>query len=251
MKHARTYDSEAERDAAPTIAQLGGSPCQSFLPHLSETYQDADGATLRGKPDSLITRSRCFTFVDLKDGVLHNAYTFADSDDAQRDAYRRHFHRSGDHLTHYQRSEALFYDSRRGKVLALETGFNHSVYKLAAIQAQHGWQRFLVVFKKPPTKRDAERYLRANLIFCTMDTLPDLMNTIELCQHGFLVPFLFKTTKYAFTVMPDPASRGLTSDAIEESDRAKFLSAIDADKAGRAEATAQANADWDAGLRPF
>lgn len=247
------FDSDAERGAAPTIAQLGGVPCQSFLPHLPKHYHDADGVQLVGKPDFRIDRKRCFTFVDTKDGVLHDHYTFASSDEAQRDAYRFHFHRSGDHLTHYDRSAALFYDTRnrRGKALALKTGFNHSVYKLAAIQAQHGWQRFLVVFKSSPKEIDARRYIAAGLVFCTEKTLPDLMNTIELCQHGFLVPFLFKTTKYAFSVMPDPASRGLSSAEITASDRAKFLAAIDADKAGRAEASAQANADWDATLRPF
>jgi hypothetical protein len=248
-----TYDSEAERGAALTIAQLGGVPCQSFLPHLPDSYQDADGAAIGGKPDFRIDRERCFTFVDTKDGVLHSHYTFASSDDAQKDAYRRHFHRSGDHLTHWDRSKALFYDTRnrRGKALSLETGWNHQLWKLAALQALHGWQRFLVVFKSPPKEIDALRYIAAGLVFCTVATLPDMMLTIELSQHGFLVPFLFKTTKYAFTVMPDPASRGLSSDAIEASDRTKFLAAIETDKAGRAEALAQAAADWDAGLRPF
>jgi hypothetical protein len=229
-----TFDSDAERGAAPTIAQLGGVPCQSFLPHLPDTYQDANGAPLRGKPDFRIDRERCFTTIDTKDGILHNHYTFAESDEAQRDAYRFHFHRSGDHLTHWDRSDALFYDTRnrRGKPLALKTGWNNSLWKLAALQAQHGWQRFLVVFKSPPKEIDARRYIAAGLVFCTVATLPDMMNTIELCQHGFLVPFLFKTTKYAFSVMPDPASRGLSPDAIQVSDRAKLLDAVATAKAG-------------------
>jgi hypothetical protein len=128
----------------------------------------------------------------------------------------------------------LFYDTRnrRGKPLALKTGWNNSLWKLAALQAQHGWQRFLVVFKSPPKEIDARRYIAAGLVFCTVATLPDMMNTIELCQHGFLVPFLFKTTKYAFSVMPDPASRGLSPDAIQVSDRAKLLDAVATAKAG-------------------
>lgn len=249
MTHTHEFDSVAERKAAPSIAQLGGVPCQSFLPQLSKHYQDADGVQHVGKPDFLITRSRCFTFVDTKDGVLHNHYTFASCDDAQKDAYRFHFHRSGDHLTHWDRSDALYYDNQRGKVLSLETGWNHSLHKLLALQALHGWQRFLVVFKSNPTKRDAERYVNAGLVFCTMKTLPDLMLSIELSQSGFLIPFVFKTRTYAFTVTPDPASRGQSPAQVEASDRAKLLAAV----AREDLATQKAHDDADdaAGLQPF
>jgi hypothetical protein len=250
---AHNFDSIAEAQAASRIAELGGYPTQTFKPHLEETFADAGGAVRRAKPDFVIERPGCFTFVDTKDGVLHDHYTFASSDEAQRDAYRLHFHRSGDHLTHWDRSDALFYDtrSRRGKPLALKTGWNHSLYKLAAVQAKHGWQRFLVVFESAPSKANAKRYIAAGLVFCTVKTLPDLMNTIELLQHGWHVPFVFKGPGYSFTVKADQADSGLTPDAVEASDRAKFLAAVAADREAIAAQKAQWAADEAAGIFPF
>jgi hypothetical protein len=245
------FDSMSEAQAAPGIAQLGGHPCSSFAPHLSANYQDADGRTQVGKPDYRIDRPRCFTLLDTKDGKLNNHYSFASSHAALKDAYRYHFHRCGDHLTHSELSRALYAGNGYAVRDMLEAAFNHSVWKLAALQAQHGWQRFVVVFKTAPTKSDARRYLDAGLIFCTVKTLWDLMNTIELLQHGWHVPFVFKGRGYSFTVAGDPRSKSLSATAIEEADRAKFLAAVDADKATAAAIRTKQDADEAAGIPAF
>lgn len=56
---------------------------------------------------------------------------------------------------------------------------------------------------------------------------PGLLRTIELCQRGFFVPFVFisKPAKYGYTVTPDPTDHGKPAEAILASDRAKFEAA--------------------------
>ena len=233
------FDSIAEGAAAPKIAQLGGIHRTTFAPFLSEFYHDASGARQKGLPDFLIRRPGCFTFVDTKDGVLSSRhYTQASSLEALRAEYTSLLYRfPSDSMTHSALSKALYESGFAGQSAARSHGFNHQLWKLLALQAQHGWQRFLVVFKSSPSKVNAKRYIDAGLVFCTVKTLPDLMNSIELLQRGWVVPFTFKGPGYHYTVTPDPASRGLSPDAVEAIDRAKFLGAVDADTDAR-------NAAW-------
>jgi hypothetical protein len=108
----------------------------------------------------------------------------------------------------------------------IEHGFNHSLFKVAALQAEHGWQRYIVCFKNNPTKADAERYLDAGLVFCTLKNVESPLRTIELAQHGFFVPFQFVARSYSFTVTPDHSDFGESAEAIRASDRSKFMSAV-------------------------
>lgn len=245
------FDSISEGAAAPAIAALGGSPCQSFAPYLSETYEDAAGVELRGKPDYMIRHGGGFTHVDTKSGVLNQHHTQGESTDALKYAYRSLLHRSGDHLSHSELSSALYAHNFRGQNETRNHAFNHSAFKLLALQAKHGWQRFLVVFDRNPSARDAKRYIAAGLVFCTLKTLSDMMQVIELAQHGILVPFVFTSRNYSYSVTPDPASFGQTPEAVEAHDRAKFLTTVAADKAAAAAQREQDEADWEAGVRPF
>lgn len=78
-----------------------------------------------------------------------------------------------------------------------------------------------------------------------------MMQVIELAQHGVLVPFVFTSRSYTFSVTPDSASFGQTREAVEAYDRAKFLATVAADKADAAAKQAQDDADWEAGVRPY
>ena len=53
-----------------------------------------------------------------------------------------------------------------------------------------------------------KRYCAAGLVWCTLKTLPDMLHTIELLQHGFYVKFLFTSRNYSFTVTPDHSTNG-------------------------------------------
>jgi hypothetical protein len=110
----------------------------------------------------------------------------------------------------------------------LDHGFNHSLFKVLAIQAEHGWQRYVVCFEKTPSKRDAVRYLEAGLVFCTLATLPDMLRTIELAQHGIYLPFVFQSqrAKYSFTVTPGHTDKRRSADSLRASDRETFETVV-------------------------
>lgn len=246
------FDSIAEGNAASTMRQLGGKYHPDFTPLLSRHYLDASDTELEGKPDYLIRRKRCFTFVDTKAGKLNNHHTRESSRKALAENYEYYLQRPADDMSHSALSDALYHSRIKQALLAaLEHGFNHSLWKLVALQAKHGWQRFLVVFEKNPSKADAARYAGAGLVFCTIKTLPDMLNTIELLAHGWEIPLVLKTRTYAYTVTPEHGSNALHFDAVEAIDRSRFLAAVAADKEAEAARNAADAADLAAGNLPF
>lgn len=226
------YDSITESKLAPQLRAMGGERCDTFAPHLSPAYLDADGAETTGKPDFLIHRGAGFHFIETKNGSLNRCRTKADSTEALRQSYAEVFGRYGGHLAHHELSSALYAHSERGRIAARAGGWNHSVYKLLAMQAQHGWQRFLVVFQSNPSGRDAELYCRLGLVFCTIKTLPDFLQTIELMRHGIFIPFVHKSKNYTFTVTPDLSTDSLDAADVEAIDRTRFLEAVATEQAG-------------------
>lgn len=229
------FDSKAERTAAPIIKALGGERCNDFAPLLPRTYLDFSGAELEGKPDFLIRRGTQFTFIELKAGVLNTHYTQKSSYDELASEYRYFIHRCPDNLSHSQLSGALFHHPNRlAQQASRDHGFNHSLFKLTALQSTHGWQRYLVVFEKNPSKKDAIRYNRAGLVWCTVATLYDLLNTIELAQHGWSVPFVFKARGYSFTITAELCTA--TPEQAEAIARAHFVAGVEASKQAAADA---------------
>lgn len=227
------YASKAERLAAPILATqpAPSKPCQSFTAvGLSKFYLDAEGQSCEGKPDFLCQQARSSTLEELKDSDLNFHRTHESSRAALQFEFEAMTGRAYmEDLPHSMLSGAL-YDAGRTRA-CLDHGFNHSLYKLLALQATHGWQRYVIVFVKTPPKRLATIYLDAGLVFCTLKTLPDMLRTIELCQHGFFVPFMFisKRAKYGYTVTPDHTDQGKSAEVVTASDRAKFLAVATAE----------------------
>lgn len=229
-----TKKSTAEASAAATLAHLPfpAYPCEDFAEAgLPTTYQDAESATLIGKPDFLVRQSRSFTALEFKAGKLNHHLTHESSRSALQSEYESYTGRvSFEPLSHSTTSSYLY---RRRPRACLDHGFNHSLFKVLALQAEHGWQRYIVCFDKTPASRDAARYLEAGLVFCTLKTLPDMLRTIELAQHGFFIPFVFysKRAKYSFTVTPDHQDKGRSAESIRMSDRVKFDAVVAARRA--------------------
>lgn len=239
------FDSINERNAAPAIAALGGIRCDTFAPPLPPTYQDAEGVELTGKPDFVITRGPCLIHVELKDGRLNNHYTRASSREALEDEYRRLLHGCPDHMSYSTLSTALHESGRSGYLATLEHGFNHSLWKLVALQAHYGWRNYIVCFKANPKPEDAKRYCSAGLVWCTLKTLPQLIARIELEAVGIPISFVHRAQKFEYEVRFDNG----TATAAEA--RSHFLAAIDADKAAIAAQRAKADAEETAGILPF
>jgi hypothetical protein len=239
------FDSINERTAAPVIAALGGIRCDTFAPPLPSTYQDAEGVELTGKPDFVIKRDPCLIHVELKDGRLNNHYTRASSRKALEDEYRRLLHRCPDHMSYSALSAALHEFGRSGYLATLEHGFNHSLWKLLALQAHYGWRNYIVCFKANPKPEDAKRYCEAGLVWCTLKTLPQLVVRIELEAVGIPISFVHRARKFEYEVEFDngTASRGES--------RNYFLAAVDANKAAITERRAQELVDEAEGMLPF
>lgn len=241
-----TYDSKAEATSAVTIAALGGRRCTSFTPYFSDLYQDAEGEELPGKPDFIIHRPHGPVFIDLKAGALNNHYSRASSRAALAAEYMRLFQRFPDGMSHADLSSALYNSGGKAGYLAtLEHAFNHAVWKLAALQAQHGWRHFIVCFKDNPKPADAERYCAAGLIWCTLKTLPQFLIRLELEAEGISIPYIHTTTKYSYRVEFDNG----TASATET--RSHFLSTVADTKAAAAAQEAKDAADFAAGISPF
>ena len=224
-----TTNSAAEAAAAETLATLPFPvhPCENFAAAgLPVTYHDAAGEQLTGKPDFLLCQTQSFTFLEFKAGKLNFHLTHESSRAALQSEYESCTGRfSIDPVPHSVTSSYLY---RKRPRACLDHAFNHSLFKALALQAEHGWQRYVVCFEKTPPKRDAERYLEAGLVFCTLATLADMLRTIELAQFGIFVPFVFhsKKAKYGFTVTPDHADKGRSADSVRASDRVKFETVV-------------------------
>jgi hypothetical protein len=237
-----TSDSISEGAAAPTIAALGGKPCHTFAPFLPTTYPDAAGEVLTGEPDYAVfrnRRSRLPIFVEWKAGKLNRHYTRASSHAALQHAYY------GPAKSHSFLSNYFWYNGyRSGKVTCLAESFNHSLWKVLALQAEHGWRNYIVCFETNPKPEDAERYCAAGLIWCTLKTLEQLLIRIELEDSGFPISFVHRAQKFSYEVEWDDG----TATAAEV--RSQFLTTVAADKAAAAAQQAQDDADFAAGLRP-
>jgi hypothetical protein len=195
---------------------------QTFAPHLPIHYRDGSGVVQEGRPDALCMQSKTYTFIESKNGVLNGHHDEASSYWALQQEYALRVRGRIDQpcnvlASHFQRTNPVYLH---------DNAWNQSLYKILALQAEHGWQRYIVCFKKNPSKRDATRYAEAGWVFYTEKTLADMLQTIELAQLGFFVPFVLKTRIYGYSVTPDHTDKGRAVDDVRASDRTKFENAI-------------------------
>lgn len=210
---------------------------QSFAPLLPIHYHDGAGAEQWGKPDALCTQARTFTFIESKNGVLNH-----------------HLSRESCHRALQQEFERTMHDGRPKSYAALtnhfkynnfpfmlENSYNQSLHKVLALQSLHGFEKFLVVFAKNPSLKDAQRYAAAGLVWCTHDTVAQMLGIIEFAAHGLYYPFHLRAprAKYEVTVnpMPNPAHEGLTGEQITAANRAAYEEVVAATIAARGSAT--------------
>ena len=214
------FMSKAEREAAQTLASfpVPVQPCQTFEPHTTATYLDPTRVELVGKPDFLCVQPRSYTHIEFKAGRLNNHRSKDSSFWALRNEYMR---LTGiiDPVTYNFLAE--FFD-KHDKQFSLDNAWNHSVYKVLSLQADKGWQNYLVMFKQNPKREDAERYLAAGLVFCTVKNVQQLLATIELAEHGIFFPFTFRAQKYEFGLVPDGSSGGFSVETMQASNRVRL-----------------------------
>ncbi|MGJ7915456.1 hypothetical protein ACI48D_08265 [Massilia sp. LXY-6] len=233
--HASTQ-SASERAALAFYATLPFpvDPAQSFAPHLPIYYRDGAGIELEGRPDALCTQHH--TFIESKAGTLNNHRDKASSHWALQQEYTRRMQDGRDKpynfLTDY------FYWVDPG--FLHDNAWNQSLFKVLALQALHGWERYVVCFQRNPSAADAKRYAEAGLVFCTEATLSQMLGVIDLASHGFYYPFTLRAPRsgYSITVnpAPNPDYAGFTPEQITSANRAKYEAVV-------ADARAAAQAD--------
>jgi hypothetical protein len=161
---------------------------------------------------------------------MNRHFTFSSSHEALQQEY------GGPRRSHSFLSEHFWHNGYgSGKQICRDHAFNHSLYKVLALQAEHGWRKYIVCFEQNPTPADAKRYCEAGLVWCTMKTLEQLLLRIELNEAGFSVSFIHRTTKYTYEVVFDNGT------ATQQEDRKHFLATVAQSQA--AEAVRQDAAD--------
>lgn len=194
--------SKSELSAAPLFASLPAPafPRQSFAPELPSVYLDGENVPRTGKPDFICEQARTFTFFEYKAGKLNRHLSQNSSHAALQAEYGYHRDQTHAFLSNHFWNNGY----RSGQQICRDHAYNHSLFKVLALQALHGWEQYIVVFEKNPKPEDAEAYCAAGLVWCTEKTVHRLLASIDLCAHGVYFPFALHTTKYSVTVQPSP-----------------------------------------------
>lgn len=162
-----TYDSEAEAAAAGELARLG---CFRAIGHFPQAFTDADGTEFRAKPDFYHPRSDLF--IEFKAAPLNGKKTKATADRAM--ASKQEF-----------RGSLTLYDF-------LSNGWNHAKAKQAIVQRVMTPQNLIVVFEKPPTAKEATKYVKAGIVFIPLSALASYLGYVRLLKAGLQVDFLLR-----------------------------------------------------------
>jgi hypothetical protein len=186
---------------------------------------------LEGRPDALCTQHRGYTFIELKNGALNYHRDKASSHRALQQEYTRRMDDGRDKpytfLTDY------FYRTAPG--FLHDHAWNQALMKVLALQSLHGWERYVVCFKRNPSAAEAKRYAEAGLVFCTEATLAQMLGVIDLAAHGLYFPFTLRAPRSGYTITvnpaPNPEYEGFTADQITAANRFKCEAVIAAVKA--------------------
>lgn len=229
MSYHQSTMSSSERAALAFMSTLPMKivPKQTFAPHLPIHYRDGDGVELLGKPDALCIQHRTHTHIENKNGVLNHHLDKESCHRALQEEFGRTMHdgreKSYSALTaHFRVANMAF---------LLDNSWNQSLYKVLALQSLHGWEKYLVCFKRNPSAKDAERYTKAGLVFCTEATLAQTLHVIELAAHGVHIRLNLRAPRSGYIVTvdatPNPEYDGLTGDQITAANRAAFESTVE------------------------
>ena len=223
-----TATSASERAALAFFATLPYpvAPAQTFAPHLPIHYHDGAGMELEGRPDALCTLPQTTTFIESKNGRLNCHRDKESSHRALQQEYTYHMHDARDKpynfLTdHFYRNKPAFLH---------DNAWNQSLFKVLALQALHGWERYIVCFKNNPKASDAQRYAEAGLVYCTEASLTQMLTVIDFASHGLFYPFCLDAHRSGYTVTvnptPNPEYVGLTQEQIVAANRAKYEAVV-------------------------
>lgn len=228
---SRNYVSETAAAVKYRLMPTPAYKCEDFSEAgLSRYYFDAiDPEEQEGKPDFLCRQAHTFTFIEHKSGRLNNHRNHESSRAALQVECEYRLYRYFDKPMPHRFLSGLLWDADKGHVVQ-DTAWNQSIFKLLALQAKHGWRKYIVSFASNPKPEDAERYCKAGLVWCTDKTLPQLLIRIELEALGLSGTFVHTAMKFRNEVTFDDGS------ATEDDYRTQYLATLAADEAAEAAA---------------
>jgi len=210
--------SKSEREALAFYATLPVPvvPSQTFAPDPIH-YADHTGAEHEGRPDARCIQPLTRVHVESKCGKrLNDHRTKASSHWALQQEYGRRTHDGRPHPYNFYTA----YFKHADPVFLQDNAWNNSIYKLLALQALHGWARFMVSFRRNPPKADAQWYYDCGLIWCTDATLNQMLGVIEFAAHGLYFPFRLDARRSGYMLGVNPAPN---PDDTPEARRARYV----------------------------
>lgn len=171
------HDSKTEAKASHPLAKLGFFASGKKFP---QRFHDSDGTSFGAYDDFF--NAKYNIHLEWKDAELNGVRTKATSD-----------------------SQLAGQMARRGGFTLpnddLKYGWNHSRNKQAIVQTALTPDRFIVCFGKAPTFTEALVYIKAGVLFCTLDSLPSFLGYLHLKQRGLSVGF---SLNYIVTTDEEP-----------------------------------------------
>lgn len=165
---SKNFDSISEETAAPVFAGCNYYKTDASLPF---NCYDYDNVRHYGKADFSCSLDGDWPLVEYKAGPLNTIRTKKVSEKSEARAKQR---------------RAKGYGNATDRSIQLETGYNHSVYKLAEAQAKAPPLGYIIVFKDAPTLIEAELYLKHGLIYCTLSSFGMFLNLVMAVKRSGL-----------------------------------------------------------------
>ena len=174
-----TFDSTAEKDAAPAFAALGAIRCNSPF---DITFEDKLGETFTACPD--FYHEQFGMYLEYKPCDLNTTT----SKKSARNALAAKVKKAA-----YDHREVSTYDK-------ISSSWSNSLYKHAIVQKELNHYNFVVVLQKPPTLKDAENFAKRGLTWCTLASLPSYMAFAHFHNRGISAGFTQHAKGYTVTV---------------------------------------------------
>jgi hypothetical protein len=182
MQH--TFDSHAEEAAFNNfIIQAYGYRTAGKYETYDTSCKDAIGTPFNWKPDyiPLDDSYPWLPLIEFKTGTLNSRKEKLKADIAHSKALNNPWGKQSEWLIHQN------------------FAWSNSKNKHSIVQASMPPLKHLIVFKVPPTLREAKAYDKLGLLWCTLAALPTMLGCIKFAHKGLHMPFTQHTQEYSIT----------------------------------------------------
>lgn len=176
------FSSKFESKIFSKLEPFGVVRCEKFS---TEPTFHVKGESFTAKPDGFDALANIY--IETKSSELNSKTKPSTAANAIESQYNW---RGGSGISDYAGQSAWLYNN--GFVNdCLKYGWNHSIYKHAAVRSQLPDDTFyVIVFDKPPTLKQAERLSKKCLNYCTAESYPTFQLVCLMRQSGMAASFI-------------------------------------------------------------